>query len=123
MEFFAAAARQTDAETLQRRLSIAALPDFCASINTVLSDAGDRGRIYCVWGGFDVERLAINGGVCFVLPHCPNAFSWTVTTGLPPDPDLIVVHATINRTEHDPDFIKTLEDFVSDWRTGLDGAL
>lgn len=123
MEFFARTTRKTDAATLQGRLTITALPDFCASVDEVLRDDGDSGRIYCVWGEFDVERVAINGGVRFILPHCPNAFSWTVTSGLPPDPDAIVVHATINRIEHDPDFIETLEDFVDDWRAGLDKAL
>ena len=32
----------------------------------------------------------------------------------------IQVHCTINRTEHDPEFIATLEDFVDDWRQGLE---
>jgi hypothetical protein len=32
----------------------------------------------------------------------------------------VVVHATINRTEQDPDFIETLEDFVAQWREGIE---
>ena len=123
MEFFAIAETPTDQETLKERLSITALPDWCASISEVLADEGSSGEIYSVWGQFRVHREEINGGVRFTLPKCPNAFAWTVTTGFPPEPEGVVVHCTINRTDHDPDFLETIEDFAEDWKAGLEKGL
>jgi hypothetical protein len=57
--------------------------------------------------------------VRFTLLNCINAVTWSLTTGLPPDPDAIVVHLTINRTEQDADFVDSLEQFADDWRKGL----
>ena len=123
MEFFAIVSRQTNADTLQARLDIASLPSRCASITRVLSHDGDTGEIDSVWGQFSVRRELIRGGVRFSLPNCPNALAWTITTGFPPAPDKIVIHCTINRREHDADFIATLGQFVEDWRLGLNARL
>lgn len=120
MEFFATAAVPASVAELQRRLTITDLPRWCASISEVFSDAGERGEIYCVWGQFRVNREAIRDGVRFTLPGCPNALQWTITTGQPPDPGKVVVHLTINRTEHDPDFVDSNRQFVADWTTGLE---
>lgn len=120
MEFFAIADVLAQEQQLHRLLTITALPELCASINSVLSHEGDSGSIYCVWGEFDVHREPIRGGVRFSLPGCPNALAWTVTTGFDPVPDKVVVHCTINRTGHDPDFIESLEAFVADWKLGLE---
>ena len=107
------------AADLQRRLTISELPHLCASIEKVLSDATASGEIYCVWGTFHINREHVRGGVRFSLPGCANVFQWTVTTELPPDPQQTVIHATINRTDHDPDFIESLQQFVDDWKAGL----
>jgi hypothetical protein len=123
MEFFAVVEKAISAEELQARLVISSLPQFCASISQLLSHDGDRGAVYCVWGQFVVNREPIRGGVRFTLPKCPNALAWTVTTGLPPSPQSTVVHCTINRTTHDPDFIASIEKFMADWRCGLEAAL
>lgn len=123
MEFFAIADVASDEACLQRRLDIPALPRLCASIDTVLAHAGDTGRIYCLWGEFTVRREPVRGGVRFTLPECPNALAWTVTTGFAPAPEQVVVHCTINRTEHAADFIESIEMFVADWRQGLEAVL
>ncbi len=123
MEFFGTACIGADAGALEQQVTVERLPDWCASIDSVLEQSGDSGRIYCVWGEFEVRRETIRGGVRFSLPGCPNALAWTVTTGLPPDPDAVVIHCTINRREHDPDFIETIEAFVDDWRQGLEAGL
>lgn len=120
MEFFATTIIPATAAELQRRLTIGELPLWCASIEKVLSDAGSRGEIFCVWGTFDTHREEVNGGVRFSLPGCPNAFQWTVTTGQLPDPRHTVIHVTINRSEHDQDFIDSIQQFVADWKTGLE---
>lgn len=120
MEFFATADIRASVADLQLRLTIAALPRWCASVSEVLMDEGDRGEIYCVWGQFAVNREEIRDGMRFTLPGCPNALQWTVTTGQPPDPGKVVIHLTINRTEHDPDFVDSNRQFVADWKAGLE---
>ncbi len=119
MGFFASAAIPATVPELQQRLTISALPGWCASIDKVLSDAGSHGQIYCLWGTFHVRREEIRDGVRFSLPDCPNALQWTVTTGQPPQPRHVVIHLTINRAEHDQDFIDSNRQFVEDWKTGI----
>lgn len=121
MEFFREIRSGHDAAALQGMLTIATLAHFCAQIDRVLAHEGDQGEIYCLWGGFRVHRECINGGVRFTLPDCPNALAWTITTGLPPCPDLTVVHCTINRHWHEPDFIESIESFIDAWAAGLVG--
>lgn len=119
MEFFHQQPFPASADVLQARLTIADLPVLCESVYGVRGQRGERGEIETVWGVFEVTREPIRGGVRFSLPDCPNAFTWSVTTDLPPAPSLVVVHATINRREHDPDFIESIEIFVRDWGEGL----
>ncbi|GAB6051539.1 hypothetical protein JCM17960_03590 [Magnetospira thiophila] len=121
MEFFAQA-RGTWTETeLRDRLTLARLAEHCASITEIIDPGdGETGEIYSIWGQFKVQRAPIRGGVRFVLPTCPNAVTWSITTGLPPDPTATVIHCTINRPDHDPEFIESLQDFVEDWRVGLE---
>lgn len=120
MEFLATTTIPASASDLQRRLTIADLPRWCASIEKVLSDEKVRGEIYCVWGTFDVNREELSHGVRFTLPGCPNAFQWTVTTGHQPNPQHTVVHLSINRTEQDRDFVDSIQQFVADWKAGLE---
>jgi hypothetical protein len=120
MEFFATTIIPASAADLQRRLTISELPHWCASIEKVLSDAKSSGEIYCVWGTFHTYREDLREGVRFSLPHCPNALQWTVTTGQPPNPRHTVIHLTINRTEHNQDFVDSIKKFVNDWKAGLE---
>ena len=122
MEFFVSAQCRMSVIDLQRALSIRELPRWCASIAEVFADEGSRGEIYCVWGRFRVHREDIRDGVRFTLPGCPNALQWTVTTGQAPEPNAVVIHLTINRREHDPDFIESNHQFVEDWKTGFEQA-
>lgn len=119
MEFFATAAAEATETALQRQLTIGSLAEHCASIDAVLRAEGEDGEIWSLWGQFQVHREPIRGGVRFTLPRCPNALAWTITAGTD-TPAPVVVHCTINRTEHDPDFIESIELFVDDWRTGLE---
>lgn len=124
METFAIAQATCPAEDLQAQLTVAALPRLCAAITSVEDDQGEAGEVLCPWGQFRIERQVIRGGVRFTLPGCANALSVTVTTGFPPAPDHIVIHCTINRVEAevDADFRDSIEDFVSDWKDGLEAA-
>ncbi len=119
MEFFRIIDAPISARRLQDVLSLPQLPRYCDQIDKLLSHEGDEGEIYCLWGAFRIRRECINGGVRFTLPGCPNALAWTMTTDLPPQPERIVVHCTINRQGHDPDFIESIEVFVDAWAEGL----
>jgi hypothetical protein len=120
MEFLATTMIPASVTDLQRRLTISELPRWCASIEKVFSDALSSGEIYCVWGTFYITREDLCSGVRFSLPGCPNALQWTVTTGEPPSLLHTVIHLTINRTDHDQDFIDSIRRFVADWQTGLE---
>lgn len=120
MEFYTSTAIPASATELQRRLTIGDLPRWCASIEKVLDDAETSGEIFSVWGTFRIKREEIRGGLRFSLPGCANVLQWTITTELPPDPQQTFIHATIIRQEHDPEFIETLEQFVEDWKVGLE---
>ena len=119
MEFFRELETAFDAEGLQSRLTIDNLPQHCVEIDKVLSSSGEQGEVYCLWGTFRVHRECINGGVRFTLPGCPNALAWTVTTGLPPQPHSTVIHCTINRRAHEPDFIESIGLFLDALAVGL----
>lgn len=117
MEFFASAHGHLSADVLQEQITGPRLAELCDSIDRVLqwSDAQDAAEVYCLWGQFEVRRECIRDGVRFTLPSCPNALAWTITA----TPDGALIHCTINRSEHEPDFIASLEDFVADCAQGL----
>ncbi len=119
MEFFAIVNSGASEQDLQQQLRIEKLAQFCASIYELVKGNGDRGEISTVWGLFEVQRQVIRGGVRFSLPGCLNALSWTVTISPDDKCEEITVHCTINRRQHDADFIESLEDFIRDWRRGL----
>jgi len=119
MEFFAIVDRSSSEQELQERLRLDRLAHYCDFIEDVVVRDETAGDMFSLWGRFPVSRELIKGGVRFTLPTCPNALAWTVTTGFPPAPQAIVLHCTINRTEHDPDFIDSLKSFVSAWQKGL----
>ena len=123
MEFFAIADCSVEPDRLTELLTIGNLPVLCDAIDSLLESRGERGRIYCLWGEFAVNREPINGGVRFTMPTCPNAMAWTITTGHPPAAGSVVIHCTIARTDHEDDFIESLEYWVEAWRRGLERAL
>lgn len=120
MEFFATTNLSVSVAALQHRLTISELPHWCASIEKVLGDVQTSGEIYCVWGTFLIHRESLHHGVRFSLPECPNGLQWTVTTGQPPDPQQTVIHLTISRAEHEQDFIDSIQQFMADWKAGLE---
>src|SRR5574340_229472 len=112
MEFIATTTIPASAADLQRRLTISELPRWCASIEQVMSDERSGGEIHCVWGIFRAHRENVCSGVRFSLPGCPHSLQWTVTTGHLPAPRHTLIHLTINGTDHDPDFIDSIRQFV-----------
>ena len=106
---------------IQRAIHVSNLQDLCGSIDKVLSHHDDRGEIYCVWGEFKVHRELIRQGVRFTLPDCPNAVQWTITTATD-EPGCVRIHSTIDQPQQDPDFVGSLQQFVDDWKQGLESG-
>ncbi|MFZ5774914.1 MAG: hypothetical protein ACOY3Z_05475 [Thermodesulfobacteriota bacterium] len=121
MEFFEFAQVSTTQEEIRRKLSIDTLPEYCQAIEAVdgAEELG-RGIYFLHWGRFHVRQEQVMGGVRFSVPDCPNALAWTVTTGYPPYPEKIVLHATINRTTHDAEFIAATKDLLATLKAGLE---
>ncbi len=121
MEFFECADVSTTEEEIRARIATETLPAYCEEIEAV-GEAGELGRViyFRHWGRFHICRAEIMGGVRFWVPDCPNALAWTVTTGFPPQPGKIVLHATINRSEHNPDFIGATRQLLATLRAGLE---
>jgi len=123
LEFFTIVDVKTSVESIQA-LSVEKLNQYCGDIDKILRvDNEDRATVYCIWGKFSVHRQIINGGIRFTLPNCPNALAWTITTGFDPEPEKVVIHCTINRTEHDADFVESIEAFIHSWKLGLESHL
>jgi len=120
MEFYRTAHCDIDAEEIQKTITITELPRFCASIYEVLDHAGEYGEINTLWGALIVNREPIKGGLRFTLPGCPNTVAWTVTSRLPPDHDTVDVYLTIRRNDNDDDFMGSIDEFVDDWKHGLE---
>ena len=121
MEFFEET-NQTyvDVPELQKLLAINNLPKLCESITNVIFDNKVNGSIYCLWGEFEINREELKDGIRFSMPKCPNALAWTITTNRN---GTLTIHCTINKKEHDQDFIDSIEEFVSDWKIGLNGVI
>ena len=117
MEFYRNIKTTIAAAKLQSAMIIVDLPKYCASIYEVMHDDGDHGEVNCIWGVFIVHRELIKDGVRFTLPYCPNALAWTLTSEK--DSAEILFHLTINRDEHEEEFLESIEQFVDDWATGL----
>jgi len=122
MEFFATANVNMDPEAIREKITLAALPDYCESFGLVDCLDRDSCEVESIWGRFQVTRQEITGGLRFTMPTCPNCFAWTITSGLPPTPDKVVIHSTFNRQEHEPWFIESMGEFVLQWKAGLERA-
>ncbi|MEN8169312.1 MAG: hypothetical protein ABFS08_03730 [Pseudomonadota bacterium] len=104
---------------LQRYIDVGNLPEWCASIEEVLSAQGSRGEIRTAWGEATIHRELINGGVRFSCPNNPHAMQWTVTID-PARASEVLIHLTTNRAEHEAEEQERLGLLVSDWRAGLE---
>ena len=120
MEFFRIINIQTTEEQLQKGLSFKNFNSLNENL-FILNYDNNSVNIGGIWGEFTLKREEIKGGVRFALSECPNALTWTTTTGYPPDKEQIVMHLTINRTEKDQGFIDEINDFLDDWEQGILG--
>lgn len=122
MEFFRIIDRQITQEIIQEKISPFSLESFTETM-FLIEEKKDYFEGATLWGQFKISYDKINGGVRFTLLDCPNAFSWTITTGYPPERNKIVLHSTINRTQKEAKFIDEIKDFLDEWETGLQANL
>jgi len=118
MEFFRIIDKKVSEEIIQDQITPSTLENFTESM-FYLKKNGENFNGGTLWGEFTISYDKINGGIRFTLLDCPNALSWTITTGFPPEKEKIVVHCTINRTEKPSEFIEEIEAFLDEWETGL----
>ena len=118
MEFFRIINKHVSETIIQNNITPETLEKFTNSMFFIETKNHDfiGGTI---WGEFLISYNKINGGVRFTLVSCPNALSWTITTGFPPERNKIVLHCTINRTQKPPEFIEEINDFLEEWEIGL----
>ncbi|MFK5889987.1 MAG: hypothetical protein QM486_04575 [Flavobacteriaceae bacterium] len=118
MEFFRIIDRQVTQEIIQNKITPHSLEPFTETM-FLIEEQGDYFDGATLWGEFKITYHKINGGVRFTLLDCPNAFTWTITTGYPPERHKIVLHCTINRTQKQEEFITQIQEFLDEWEAGL----
>jgi hypothetical protein len=118
MEFFRIIDKQVTEEQLQTKINPKSVEEFTESMLFIKSDENNFVGL-TLWGEFNISYDKINGGVRFALLDCPNAFSWTITAGFPPEEDKIILHCTINRRDKPLEFIEEIEEFINEWEEGL----
>ena len=119
MEFFRQLPMKLDETSLRETFTLAALPQWCEEIYAVKAgEQAEQAQMDCLWGRYEIRREPIRGGLRFMLPTCPNALQFTLTTGFPPAPAAVMLHCTINRPPEvvDPDFAESLDMFMQAWR-------
>ena len=114
MEFFRIIKISTDEQKIKNTLVFESLELMSSELFLLEALNDSQAKIGSLWGEFTLARQAIKGGLRFSLLECPNALSWTITTGYEPAPDAIMVHLTINRTEKDQEFLEEIKEFLDD---------
>ena len=118
MEFFRVVDKQVTEKIIQDEIHPHSLEKFTETM-LFLEDVNNNFKAATLWGEFLISYDKINGGVRFTLLDCPNALSWTITTGFPPERNKIVIHCTINRTQKPDEFVEEINEFLDEWESGL----
>lgn len=119
MEFFKIINIKTKKEQIQKNINFDNLETLCASF-FVINYSDNIATIGTVWDEFSLQKDNINGGLRFSLLECPNALTFTITTGYPPEPNQVVLHLTVNRKTLKPQFIEEIQALMNDWKTGME---
>ena len=118
MEFFRIIDKQASESQIQSKIHPKSIEEFTESM-LFLESVETNFLGLTLWGEFNISYDKINGGVRLALLDCPNALSWTITAGFPPEKDKIVLHCTINRSEKPVEFIEEIEEFMDEWEKGI----
>jgi hypothetical protein len=114
MEFYRTIDIDLTPEQLQSFITLENMERWSSEFFTLHAIEGDRVQIGGLWGEFTLHQMAVRGGVRFTLIECPNALTWSITTGHPPKKDAVHVHLTVNRTAITDEFKEEIEDFIED---------
>ena len=114
MEFFRIIKVKTQYTNIQDKLTIENLELISNEIFIIGDQNKTEADIGGIWGEFTLTRNLIKGGLRFALVECPNALTWTITTGFPPNSEAIIIHLTINRPKQKESFIEEIEEFLDD---------
>ncbi len=114
MEFFRSIKIKTQDQNIQDALTIENLELMSNELFVIGNQNKTEADIGGIWGEFTLTRNLIRGGLRFALVECPNALTWTITTGFQPNPDAIIIHLTINRQQQEEAFIEEIEAFLDD---------
>lgn len=119
MEFFNNINKKISQTEIQENINFENLENICENI-FIENTTGNIATIGCIWGEFSLQKDLINGGLRFSLLECPNALTFTITTGHPPALEQVVFHLTINRKTISEEFIEEIEEFIQDWKIGIE---
>ena len=114
MEFFKIVNVSVTEMDLQKKIDLDNIELFSNHLFKLGESQNNAIYIGSLWGEFTLLRQVIKGGVRFALKECPNALTWTITTGYPPKREAIVLHLTINRKRKDKVFIEEINEFLDD---------
>lgn len=119
MEFFKILDIKTSEKDIQELMTLENLDIYSNDLFPLENVETDKVQIGGIWGEFTLMHQSISGGVRFALKECPNALTWTVTTGFPPEREKIVIHLTVNRKEREPEFVEEIREFMEDLSEGI----
>ncbi len=114
MEFFRKIDLKIKESDLCEALTLASLENITQQFFVIGEQDLEEASIGGVWGEFTLTRQVIRGGLRFALKECPNGLAWTITTGLPPKTDCILIHLTLNREQIAQEFFEEIEEFLED---------
>ena len=118
MEYFRIINKQTTEAKLQSSITPETVDTFAETM-LFLEPVEHYFKGVTLWGEFTISYDKINGGVRFTLLDCPNALSWTITTGYPPAREKIILHCTLNRIQKPGKFVNEVLEFLDEWEEGL----
>ncbi|PHQ56038.1 MAG: hypothetical protein COC16_04050 [Lutibacter sp.] len=122
MEFFRIIDKQVTEELIQQKINPESIDNYTETM-LFFENSNTYFKGTTLWGDFNISYDSIKGGVRFTLLDCPNALTWTITTGFPPERDKIVLHCTINRTQKPTEFVEEILEFLDEWEAGLSEGL
>ena len=122
MEFFSYASAHMSPTDLQRFIRIKNLPQWCASIEKVSTQTAEKGSM--VWKDIEyaVHEEIVRNGVHFTLPGSEHVMQWSITAEPNSQHGRGTIHCTVNQAELEPEYIQYLQQFVDDWKTGLESG-
>lgn len=123
MEFFRVIEVKTQENKIQNEFDFHDLGSLSEDLFLLNTIDNEHAEIGTMWGEFTLQRTVINEGLRFALLECPNALTWTVTTGKETGEGSVLIHLTINRKNKDQEFIEEIRVFLDDQCQHIKGTL